>query len=333
MEEGLWKELLEYGRLSPSPHNLQAWLFQIESDTEAVLLFDPRRLLPGTDPTGRFIAAGFGIMLEMLSIAAAPHGLKLEAAYTGQALDPSLTVPTPFARLRLVPRGQPEPLDRELIRQRRTSRLPYLNRPIPQEILNELSGVAREFGHELEFSTDPRQVGWVMNLNARTLFYDITDPVTRRELGGWIRYGMAEARRKADGLASYAMGFPAWVIWLFFNANLLFRLPVIYQVSYWLYRRSMRGTGTVAWISGPFGTAAEWDAAGRMLARLWLTMTKHELYLHPFGSVITNATAHEQMEKHFYNAERKHPLWLIVRLGYSETPPKAQRLPLERLVV
>jgi hypothetical protein len=152
-------------------------------------------------------------------------------------------------------------------------------------------------------------------------------------LGGWIRYSLAEARRKADGLAAYALGFPGWLIWLFFHVNWLFGLPGIYHFSYWLYRRTMRGTGIVAWLSGPFATPPEWDTAGRMLARLWLTMTKHDIYLHPFGSVITNATAHAQMEKHFYNPERAHALWLLVRLGYSETPPRAQRLALEQIVV
>src|SRR5262245_28448992 len=101
MAHSLWQELLEYGHLAPSPHNIQAWLFRLESDTEATLLFHPKRLLPGTDPTGRFTAAGFGIMLEMMSIAAAPHGLCVETTYTGQPLDPSLSEPTPYARLRL----------------------------------------------------------------------------------------------------------------------------------------------------------------------------------------------------------------------------------------
>src|SRR5262249_5855957 len=144
-----------------------------------------------------------------------------------------------------------------------------------QAVLDELGSIAREFGHELEVSTDPVQLEWVLSLNANTLFYDIREPVARHELGGWIRYSLDEARRKRDGLAAYALGFPGSLIWLFFHVNWVFGLPGIYHLCYRLYRRTMRGTGTVAWLSGPFSTPPEGDTAGRMLARLWLTMTKH----------------------------------------------------------
>jgi hypothetical protein len=70
-----------------------------------------------------------------------------------------------------------------------------------------------------------------------------------------------------------------------------------------------------------------------MLARLWLTMTKHGIYLHPFGSVITNHRSHKVMEEHFVNANRRDPLWLLVRLGQSDTPPRAMRLELEDIIV
>ena len=70
------------------------------------------------------------------------------------------------------------------------------------------------------------------------------------------------------------------------------------------------------------------------MARWWLTMTKHGLYLHPFGSVITNKEAHQLMLEHFNENEvRKNPLWMLVRMGYGEKPPQAQRMPLEKMVI
>jgi hypothetical protein len=329
----LWKELLEYARWAPSPHNIQAWKFRLLTETEAVLLFDPTRLLPGTDPTGRFTAAGFGIMLEMMSIAAAPHGLEVKTEYLGVPLDSTKPTHTPYARLTLVQRTTPEQLDRKLILERRTSRLPYDDRPVAPEVLTELASVAASYGHELEFSSEPEEVAWVVRLNADTMFYDMAEPVARNEVGGWIRFSMAEAKRKADGLAAYAMHFWGPLMWLFVHVNFLFRIPGIYHLVRAFYIRSMSGTRTVAWLSGGYETPEEWDRAGRMLARLWLTMTKRGVYLHPFGSVITNVPAHARMEEHFANNERKHPLWLLVRLGHSDVPPKAQRLTLDQLLV
>jgi hypothetical protein len=120
---------------------------------------------------------------------------------------------------------------------------------------------------------------------------------------------------------------------LFVHANWMFRIPGIYHMVRALYEHSMRGTRTVAWISGPFEKHDEWDNTGRMLARLWLTMTKHGVYLHPFGSVITNAKSHKLMADHFANSERKDDLWLLLRLGHSDVPPQAHRMTVDQLLV
>lgn len=333
MKSKIWEEILAFARWAPSPHNIQSWRFRIESDSRLTVLFVPGRLLPDTDPTGRFCTVGFGILLEMMTIAAAPLGLEVQAEYLGVPLDAAKVGPQPFVTCTLVPRTQAEPLDRRLILDRRTSRLPYDDKPVAPEVLEELRVIAKSYGHELEFSQQPEEVAWVVRLNADTMFYDMSEPLARNEVGGWIRFSMAEAKRRADGLAAYAMHFPGLLMRLFVKQNWLFHLPGVYQLTRAIYIRSMRGTRSVAWISGPFVTQSECDTTGRMLARLWLTMTKHGVYLHPFGSVITNGKAHAQMAEHFHNPNRKDDLWLLLRLGHSDLPPQAQRLTLDQLMV
>ncbi|CAN5195452.1 hypothetical protein BH11CYA1_BH11CYA1_23670 [soil metagenome] len=327
-----WKEILEFARWAPSPHNIQSWRFRIDSETQLTLMFDPSRLLPDTDPTGRFCTLGFGLLIEYMSIAAAPLGLAVEAEYL-TALDASKNGLQAYATLTLVPRTKAETLDRQLILTRRTSRLPYHDRPLDPALMAELSAIAQSFGHQMEFSQEPTEVAWVVRLNADTMFYDMSDPLARNEVGGWIRFSMAEAKRRADGLAAYAMHFPGLLMRLFVKQNWIFRLPGIYHITRALYIRSMKGTRTVSWISGPFVNQQECDNTGRMLGRLWLTMTKAGVYLHPFGSVITNAKAHKVMADHFQNADRKDDLWLLLRLGHSDLPPSAQRLTLDQLLV
>lgn len=329
----LWLELLEYARWAPSPHNMQSWRFKPESEDRLTLFYDPERLLPGTDPTGRFCTVGFGIVCEMLNVAAAHHGLEVQTEYLCERLDATKSGVQPFASLTLVPRTRPEPLHRRLILERRTSRLPYDDVPVAQPVLDELAAIADSYGHKLEFSTEPKEVGWVVRLNAKTMFFDMSEEVARKEVGGWIRYSIAEALRRADGLAAHCMCFPGYLMQLFVKHNWLFRIPGVYELSLSLYTHSMKGTRTVAWISGPFETHEDCDRAGRMLARLWLTMTRAGVYLHPFGSVITNGRAHAEMVEHFANAQRKHDLWMLVRLGHSALPPKAERLTLDQLLV
>jgi hypothetical protein len=329
-----WRRLIDYARFAPSPHNVQAWLFKLESDTKALLMYDPHRLLPGTDPTTCFSTAGFGILLEMLSIAAAGEGLDVNVQYLGARLDYNAKGHQPYANLELVARTQPEKFDRKLILERRTSRLPYLaDKPVELGVLEELAQVAESFGHKLEFSTDAEQVNWIVRLNADTMFYDMTDPIAQNELGKLFRYSIKEADGKRDGLAAHTMCFPGPLMKFFVKHNWLFRLPGIYQLTRKYYQYSMRGTSTVAWLSGPFETLEDWDRAGRLLARLWLTMTAHGIYLHPFGSVITNEKSHQQMVDHFSGSKRDHDLWLLVRLGHSAIPPKAQRLSVDELIV
>ena len=57
-----WGQILEYGRYAPSPHNMQPWLFRVESEDTVTLLYDPKRLLPGTNPLGSYVQVGFGIL-------------------------------------------------------------------------------------------------------------------------------------------------------------------------------------------------------------------------------------------------------------------------------
>jgi hypothetical protein len=335
MKFPLWMELLEYGRWAPSPHNMQPWMLRLTSDADAELFYNPQRLLPGTNPTGTFMAVGFGIFLETMDIAAAAHGMRVQVDFHGVPLDFNATKPMPLANLKLVQRaaGDREEFDRQLILDRRTSRLPYDDVPVSDAVLHELREIARRFGHEFEWSKEDEPVSWVVALNAETMFYDMSDEVARNEVGSWMRFSKSDARRRADGLAAYAMHFPGALMWLFVHANYLFRIPGIYGLVRKLYIRSMKGTRTVAWISGPFDTLPQCYDAGRMMARQWLAMTKHGVYLHPFGSVITNAKAHARMEQRFHNPNRPHPLWLLVRLGHSDLPPQAQRLTVDQLLL
>ena len=327
-----WRRLLEYARWAPSPHNIQPWLLRCVSDDEAVLLYAPDRLLPETDPTGVFMIAGLGIFVEHLAIAARGAGLDLDVEYDGASLEFGGTAPRPFARLALVERRVEEPLSPELLLERRTSRLPYDGEPVPQRVLDEVARLAGTYGHRLAFSSEQQTVDWMLGLNCDTLFYDMEDPVARREVGGWIRYSNGDARRRRDGFSPEALGFPGWLLWVFVHARWLFELPGVKQLIRRLYLRTMRGVRTVGWLIGPFGTPDEAFRAGRMLARIWLTLTADGIYLHPFGSVITNPRANARLKERIHLEDEHGIPWLVVRLGRSEQPPRSVRLEADALL-
>lgn len=336
--EARWLALLDYARWAPSPHNIQPWRLRVLSAAEAQLYYEPARLLPHTDPTMCFTTIGLGVFVESLRVAAAPLGLGLEATLCPTPTTPpaAATQPRLFATLRLLPAPAARLAalpSRELLKQRRTSRQPYSGRPLAPAAQQQLAALAAAHGHQLCFGTDPALVDFVLDLNRQTLFADLDDAGTRQEIGRWIRTTDAEAERQRDGLWNRCMGFPGRLMHNFFFHSERFRSPWKRAVLGRVYRHSMHGTATVAWLQGPMATPADWLLAGQLLQRLWLTLTQHGAYLHPFGSVVTNAAAHRQFLTRVGSSPAAPPLWLLARFGYSAEPPRSLRLSAAELLL
>jgi nitroreductase len=331
MRSPIWSELLELARWAPSPHNIQPWRVRPLSDGAAELLCASDRLLPDTDPSGRFIEVGLGIFVETLAIAARARGTDVTAEFVHQPLVAGNGQLLPVGRLELVPFEGEEPLEPELILERRTSRIPYDGRAVEPSAIDRLQAVTADAGHTLTCSSDPALVEFVLDLNRETLFFDLSDTRARREVGRWLRFTRADAERRRDGFSPAALAFPGWLLYAFFHGR-AFDVPVLRSIRDALYMRTMRGTRNVAWIQGAFGEPAEWIGAGRMLARLWLTMTQLGLHLHPFGSIITNADASRRVRERIPHDPADGELWLIMRLGYGAQPPRSLRLEVDELL-
>jgi hypothetical protein len=327
-----WTELIDVARWAPSPHNIQTWKVRPLSDRQAELLYDPARTLPATDPGGAFTKAGLGIFVEMLAVAAASHGLTLEVEWDEFDLDHRAQAPQRAASLRLADGGR-DGLDAELIRRRRTSRLPFDGRPVDGRLLAELGRISADFGHRFTASSERSLVEWVLELNRDTLFYDLEDESARTEIGSWLRFSERRASAERDGFSPRCLGFPGWLLLVFFRLPAIAGLPGINAAIRRRYFATMAGTRTVGWIQGPFGGHLESIEAGRLLARLWLTLTRHDVQLHPFGSIITNARANARLRERIHVAEGETSPWLIVRLGHSAEPPRSHRLRTDELLV
>jgi hypothetical protein len=319
-----WRELVEDARWAPSPHNIQPWLVRSRGSA-AALYCPPDRLLPDTDPDMLFTGVGIGCFVESLAIAAAARKLALTVCLTGALPGDA----GPFAELTLE-HGTDEHLDVALLRLRRTSRLPYDGKPVDLGLHEDLADIAAGFGHSWTASDDRALVDWVVALNRETLFLDLADPVARNEVGRWLRFSAFEAARRRDGFSPRQLGFPGWLLRLFFTRHRLLELPGIGQLSHALYGRTLRGTRTIGWLRGPFATTEDGFMAGRMLLRLWLTMTAAGVQMHPFGSIITNATANARLQARIEAGEGT--LWLVARLGHSVDPPRSHRLETSELV-
>jgi hypothetical protein len=329
---GVWRAILDDARWAPSPHNTQPWLVRVLSP-EAAELYAPReRLLLVEDPDGRFETAGQGIFLEALDVAAGELGLTVETDPLFPSLGADAEERPLVARLRLRPREEPVRFDAELLRRRRTSRLPYDGRPVDEQVLAELSAIAAEFGHQASFASDPALVDWVLSLNADTVFYDLDEDDRREEIGSWTHLSERTAQARGDGFSPRSLGFPAPLVRLFFHRHRVFRPRLVRALARRLYLRSMGGTATVGWIAGPWSTPEDCLAGGRMLLRFWLALTVHGLYLQPYGSVITNPTAHARLAERLQVREGEREIWLLLRIGSGPEPPRSVRRPLAEIL-
>src|SRR6266568_9541157 len=142
-----WLDLHDYARWAPSPHNTQPWKIKPLSGSQAELYYDPRRLLTVEDAELRFMFVTVGIFHECLKIAARARGLDLELQFVTNQINGDADEPQLLATLSLASTTEPDPLDPELIKARRKSRLPYDGRPLTGLALADVAAEAGRFGH------------------------------------------------------------------------------------------------------------------------------------------------------------------------------------------
>jgi hypothetical protein len=338
-QASVWAEIGRYAQRAPSPHNTQPYRLRIVSDQEAEVIFLPRRGLYVADPLGRFTWLTAGVFIEICSIAAHALGYELAVAYDFSPMYPLGDVETPqsVARMRLATPTHPaDDLDANLIMQRQTSRLAYDGTVCPPEVIAELKAEALRFGHQLETRVDAEAIRWVVELNKQALFHDLDDDGQRTELVKWLRFNQREEDLLNDGLSARCLTFNGPLLRSFFLNHQFWTMPVVRDLVAAVYGASMKGIGTIGWLRGRYVTNQDWVAAGRVMIRLWLMLTRRGYYWHPYGSVITSEKARLNMIKYFDLAdegEGENMVWLLLRLGRSAPPPVSKRLPLEEIML
>jgi hypothetical protein len=330
----IWLDLLDYARWCPSPHNVQPWKLKILSATEALLYYDSARIPGIVDVDTSFTIVGMSMFIECLNIAAGYHGYNLRAFHESEPrLD---TRPGPyrkFASLQLRRDSNRSVFDRELIKQRRTSRLHYDGRVVPNEIVANYKALANSFGHRFEHTTDPNLIRKIVELNTDTILQRAGEKETMDEMRVWARTTEDEAARTGDGLWSKANAVPGKLMHNFMYHHSRFEHGWKLAMTRRMLNKGMSGTGEMAWITGPFQYREDWVNAGIMLQQLWLEMTQAGLYMHPLGTVITTAAAKKALLQLTGETEQSGTVWFLIRMGYSDEPPRSFRLPLKSLII
>lgn len=191
---------LRYAILAPSNHNSQPWLFRMRKD--GIELFaDRTRALPASDPEDRQLTISCGAAFYMLRLAARRFGFRGQVVYFPEADDPDR-----LALFRPGPRGAASEAEIVLFRaitRRRTNRGRFEKHPVPESVVEALTGAAAS------------ENAWLLSIRTakgrRSLAQLImegdrmqgADPSFRREIAAWTH---PFRRRSADGLPGFAFG-------------------------------------------------------------------------------------------------------------------------------
>ncbi len=328
------RRALAWALLAPNPHNLQSWAVNLSQPDTIVLHVDAARLLPQTDPFSRQILIGHGCFLEILAMAAAADGYRVEVRLfpegTGSLDKPVARVV--FARQQGI---AVDPLFTEVPR-RRTAKDRFEARALdPGHKAALLAGHAAS-GLSLTIVDDMERVERLRALAIAGSEMEMNTHRTHKESIDVVRIGAAEIAAHRDGIS-----LKGPMIWALRQAGQMTPAKAMMP-------------GTLAWNGGrdyvmagyasarAFGWIASTDnarptqiATGRAFVRLQLTATALGVALQPHSQTLQEypemadlrAAIHRQT-----GTPAGATLQMFFRLGYAGNPGPSPRRALPSFV-
>jgi hypothetical protein len=195
------RRALSYALLAPNPHNRQPWMVDLHEDGVVTLLVDTARLLPHTDPFNRQITIGLGCFLELMRMAAAEDGYRVDITAFPQGESTDGLDGRPVARALFVQDANvsPDPLFAQVMA-RRSNKEPFdTTRPIGAETLEPLAAAVRA-GSAFGGSVAMADVAEMREMTRNALQIEIDTPDTYRESVDLFRIGRSEIDANPDGI-------------------------------------------------------------------------------------------------------------------------------------
>lgn len=335
-QHNVWRAIVEEVRYYPSPHNSQPIKIKFISDAEATIYYDLDLGLPAENYGIPFGHVCVGVFLESLHVVANAKGYVVEETLLVGDMDFSAKNRLhPLGRVRLVPSAVEGAAERfRAFKVRQTSRRPYDASIMDEMIIMEAERIAKAMKHTFHTTHNPTLVKKIIHINQATLFDDLKNDAVYAEIMHWLRFSKKEAADKRDGLSAETMLMPGPALKFGMRHRGLWRMPVIGSIIRWMYLRTMRGVAQLGWLEGPFKTPHDFVEAGRCFMRIWLYFTVKNVYLHPFGTVITNPRSHKQFVQAAGIKESDSSMaWMLFRFGHSKRPPKAWRRSGESMII
>ncbi|MEV5610658.1 nitroreductase family protein [Streptomyces sp. NPDC052225] len=199
------RSLVADAAAAPSMHNAQPWSFRFLTRTATLeLRADLARAMPRSDSRHRALHLGCGAALFNLRVAAVHAGRRPDVRVLPDPADPLLLAAVELADS--APGADTAglwPLY-PAIHQRHTSRWPFADTEVPDDVRATLVDAARAEGAELDFVLSWHAEG-IVDLVHDAEGRDAADPERRQEVDRWTRIG-DDAEAATEGVPEYAFG-------------------------------------------------------------------------------------------------------------------------------
>lgn len=331
-------DALAYAILAPNPHNRQPWMFDLVEEDRVDVYVDLGKRLPYTDPPDRQITIGFGCMLELLRMAAAEQGFRVDVTPfpDGQPyprLNGNRMAQVAFVRDEAVAR---DPLFASVLA-RRSTKEPYdKRRPVEQTALDETlkAAITRlEIGGTL----DAAQMKRITDLAWLAWMIEYETDLTRKESIDLMRIGNRAVVENPDGidLGGVQMG-------LFKMTGIVSKEGLnevgsqAYNIGIDMYREIIQSAMGFVWIKADENTRFSQLDAGRDWVRMNLAAQQIGLCIHPLSQMLQEfpemAELYEAIHKELA-VERGGVVHMLGRVGYTKFPAASPRWPLESKLI
>ncbi len=195
------RRALSYALLAPNPHNRQPWLVDLREDGVVTLLVDTTKLLPHTDPVNRQITIGLGCFLELMRMAAAEDGFRVDMTPFPEGEATAGLDGRPVARAVFVRDTgvRPDPLFAHVMA-RRSNKEPFDTAQVVAPDAIAVLAAAVRAGSGFGGSVAEVDVAGMRRVTREALQIEIDTPHTYRESVDLFRIGRAEIDANPDGI-------------------------------------------------------------------------------------------------------------------------------------
>jgi len=316
------RRALSYAILAPNPHNRQPWLVDLSTEDTVILHRDTARDLPHTDPYARQLTIGLGCFLELMVMAAAETGHRVDLTLYPDGED------GPVAHARFASGGLRDPLFAH-VPERRSCKEPFEDTPVSQAAVDRLAPYAG-------IITEPQQVAALRALTWRAWETETFTPRTLKESVDLMRFGKAEINANPDGIDLGGAFLEALMaVGMVGPAAQMDPQSTGFKEGVRIYQEMLEATPAYAVITTPHNSRIEQIDAGRRWLRLNLVTTSLGLALHPVSQALQEFP---EMAPHYEEAHRLlaapgHTVQMLGRLGHGPAVDRSPRWPLETRII